>query len=403
VTRAIPCCLILTLLAGGCPLQDPADSIVSGLTAKITLSATSGEPPLTVTASGVESSSPGTTIESFSWNFADLAQYEGQLVQHTFTDPGRYAVTLTVVNSNRQQAVDRVYVRIRGGAVTAVITASQVSGPAPLSVQFDGRDSTAVDDTILDYYWDFGDGEQSRSSNPAHAYQNAGTYTVTLRAISAGGVEGSTSAIITVTSDAAEGNSLRFDGAQFARLPVTTAAPLSAFTFETWCNPDQIGGTIVNLGTPNFSLAISPEDSSVSVTGGAEPDSGSATILAEQWHRIAVRYADGSGADIFLDGTLVASLELDGEFDVSQLSLGAGFHGSLAGVSFWSIARTDAELSTGTTADLTGMEDGLLGDWPLDDGSGQTVSNNKTLATDGVLGAGESEEASDPTWSADGP
>ena len=37
------------------------------------------------------------------------------------------------------------------------------------------------------YEWDFGDGSTSRLSVPSHAYENAGTYTVRLKAISGNG------------------------------------------------------------------------------------------------------------------------------------------------------------------------------------------------------------------------
>ena len=60
--------------------------------------------------------------------------------------------------------------------ITADFTASPTSGPAPLTVQF--MDQSIGD--ITDYYWDFGDGTASTSTNPIYTYQNPGTYTVTL-------------------------------------------------------------------------------------------------------------------------------------------------------------------------------------------------------------------------------
>lgn len=59
---------------------------------------------------------------------------------------------------------------------TADFVVDQVSGQAPLSVGFENRSSGE----ILEWFWDFGNGETSTDPNPTHLYDNAGTYTVTL-------------------------------------------------------------------------------------------------------------------------------------------------------------------------------------------------------------------------------
>jgi glucose/arabinose dehydrogenase len=68
---------------------------------------------------------------------------------------------------------------------TAVATASPRTGPAPLTVEFDGTGSSDPDagDTLT-YAWDLdGDGayDDSTAAQPAHTYTAAGTYTVSLR------------------------------------------------------------------------------------------------------------------------------------------------------------------------------------------------------------------------------
>jgi PKD repeat protein len=49
-----------------------------------------------------------------------------------------------------------------------------------LDASFDATGSTDVDGTITGYAWDFGDGVQASGQTQAHAYAEAGTYTVTL-------------------------------------------------------------------------------------------------------------------------------------------------------------------------------------------------------------------------------
>lgn len=59
----------------------------------------------------------------------------------------------------------------------ASFTASVVSGPAPLSVQF--TDTSTVPG-ITSWLWEFGDGSTSTEQNPSHTYTDDGLYTVRL-------------------------------------------------------------------------------------------------------------------------------------------------------------------------------------------------------------------------------
>jgi PKD repeat protein len=65
----------------------------------------------------------------------------------------------------------------------AVLTASPLSGQAPLTVHFDGSGSFDPDtappaDTITNYHFDFGDGSAANQSTPTidHTYNNSGDY-----------------------------------------------------------------------------------------------------------------------------------------------------------------------------------------------------------------------------------
>jgi serine protease len=63
--------------------------------------------------------------------------------------------------------------------------------------------STDSDGSIASRSWNFGDGATSTSTNPAHTYANAGTYTVQLTVTDNGGAQNSTSKQVTVSSGGA--------------------------------------------------------------------------------------------------------------------------------------------------------------------------------------------------------
>ena len=83
----------------------------------------------------------------------------------------------------------------------AVATANPTSGPAPLTVQFNGSGSSDPDGDPITYSWDLnGDGTygDSTAANPIHTYPTAGTFQVTLRVTDSHGAP-SVSAPITIT------------------------------------------------------------------------------------------------------------------------------------------------------------------------------------------------------------
>jgi len=62
-------------------------------------------------------------------------------------------------------------------------SAQPKTGEIPLSVQFTDESSGE----ISQWYWDFGDGKTSSEQNPSHTYQQAGSYTVSLKISGNGG------------------------------------------------------------------------------------------------------------------------------------------------------------------------------------------------------------------------
>ena len=63
---------------------------------------------------------------------------------------------------------------------TAVINTDLAEGGAPLTVAFDGENSSDPDRDIVSYTWDFGDGSMADGSQTTHTYRHVGNYTVKL-------------------------------------------------------------------------------------------------------------------------------------------------------------------------------------------------------------------------------
>ncbi|UCH88861.1 MAG: PKD domain-containing protein, partial [Thermoplasmata archaeon] len=94
-------------------------------------------------------------------------------------------------------------------APRASIDANVTSGRAPLSVSFTGG-GVDNDGTIVSYFWDFGDGDNSKRQNPNHTYFEPGKYFVELTVTDDDGE--SHTAMITITVDPVETDNITDDG-----------------------------------------------------------------------------------------------------------------------------------------------------------------------------------------------
>ncbi|NEZ56013.1 LamG-like jellyroll fold domain-containing protein [Adonisia turfae] len=133
--------------------------------------------------------------------------------------------------------------------------------------------------------------------------------------------------------------------------------------------------------------------------------SGAGTVPLKEWHHIAATY-DGKCLRVYVDGVEKALQTLaDSSIDYvpdNNLRLGMyrddnetyAFHGSIADVRLWEVARTQAEIQGAMGRRLTGTEAGLIGYWPMAEGTGTTTNDHTTNASHGAIsGASWSESA----------
>lgn len=195
----------------------------------------------------------GSTINGWSWDFGDGNTDNTQNPCNNYATGGLYNVTLTVTAANGctslpiTQAVN-AYVAPTAGFTTSPVCFNEIT-------QF-----TNTSTSSLSYNWDFGDGNTSTLTNPTHVYTAAGTYTVTLTAIT-----GICTDVIT--------QNIVVNPNPTANFSITPSCPNIASPFTDLSNVAT--GTITNWdwtfssGTPSTSTQQNP---SVTFTGGGNYD-----------------------------------------------------------------------------------------------------------------------------------
>ncbi len=150
-----------------------------GVKSVITANPGEGTAPLVVDFDGSSSSAYEGNIVSYEWDFGDESpkSITGAKITHKYTAVGTYTVKLKVVTNKNESNESEQSIYVREVPLRACFEPSRSTGTAPLAVTFESKCSTGAVDT---YSWDFGDGETSDVRKPAHTFENAGTYSVTL-------------------------------------------------------------------------------------------------------------------------------------------------------------------------------------------------------------------------------
>jgi PKD repeat protein len=153
--------------------------IVTPPTVDFTGNVTSGMAPLNVL---FISNCTGNPTE-FNWTFGDGTHSNNNLTAiHTYTQPGKYNVSLTVSNAAGNKTAAKLgYINVSKAVYPGRLLCS---GKAPLKVMYLDRSKRHIST-----YWDFGDGTTSKSRNILHIYKKPGKYPLKLTVVSTGHVK----------------------------------------------------------------------------------------------------------------------------------------------------------------------------------------------------------------------
>ena len=212
---------------------------------------------------------------------------------------------------------------------------------------------------------------------------------------------------------------MSFDGANdYVSIPhdetlEPQAASQRSITIEAWIKPESFGDLdgIVSkyheTGEPSYTLRLSGTEGKVEVqinNGGAPTvDLVSDTEVGlNEWTHVAAVYDGNSGwLRLYINGELDKEEDVGiGELAVNENEVTIGvdyldspryFEGSIDRVRIWNVARTVAQIADHMNSRLLGTEPGLMGYWPMDEGSGTTVNDHSVNNNHGTI-------EGNPTW-----
>jgi PKD repeat protein len=141
------------------------------------------------------------SVVSYAWNFGDGGTASGQVATHQFA-AGNFAVTLTVRDAGDRAASTTKALTVKAGSNPAAAFVVSPSAPLPdQTVFFNAATSTASGNrTLVDFQWNFGDGNTGRGMNVSHAYPFVGAYTVTLTVVDDAGRTATATQALTVST-----------------------------------------------------------------------------------------------------------------------------------------------------------------------------------------------------------
>jgi len=151
---------------------------------------------LTVFVNASSSIDSDGSIASYSWNFSHGTNGTEKITNHTYEENGVYDVNLTVTDDD--------------GATNSKIITIEINNTVPIAdftyifetngkvvVKFDASKSEGENETIVSYFWEFGDGKNGTGKTINHEYEiDSKAYEVNLTVTDSSGLTNTTSKLV---------------------------------------------------------------------------------------------------------------------------------------------------------------------------------------------------------------
>lgn len=212
--------------------------------------------------------------------------------------------------------------------------------------------------------------------------------------------------------------SLRFTPGTVVRIPAAGYDDLGDITIEAWVKPvhqEATRSVLVGRGSTwsmdagnglaSFETYSSRQPSRMGGGDGMTVHVSDALPVGG-WTHLAMVYDAGAKKKlVYINGKLAAQEGWSQPIDhASQLvELGRGFDGVIDEVRIWKRARTRDEIEDNRKKRLRGTEEGLVGYYTFDEGSGEAIVDHTRNHNDGWRGEQEALDGAEPEWASDTP
>ena len=136
-----------------------------------------------ITFNGFNSYDPDGNIDFYRWNFGDgSSEILAIQPKHSYSDAGKYIVTLTVVDNDGRSSTKTTATTISdtSNAIPVPIVNAPNSTYVNELITFDASESFDTDGSITNYTWNFGFGDMGYGAISSYTYDTVGSYTVIL-------------------------------------------------------------------------------------------------------------------------------------------------------------------------------------------------------------------------------
>ncbi|MDD1767270.1 MAG: PKD domain-containing protein [Methanomassiliicoccales archaeon] len=228
---------------------------------------------ITFDGSGSTDSYSDRSTLQYYWSFGDGDNDNGLTALHRFLDNGGYSVSLRVTDRGGLTNYSNITVTIADASPTASFTPPQnpVEG---VQVIFTDA-SISYPDQIVNWTWDFDDGEKAYTKNPTYTYMQDGNYDVQLTVVDEDGSDDSKTMVVEVAdvsprADFAasslspmENTTVYFNDTSYS-YPDPIATYGWTFGDGAVASDDRVSHVYAQNGSYNVTLTITDSDGSLS-------------------------------------------------------------------------------------------------------------------------------------------